>query len=611
MPMLAKMRFTSSRLVCALLGVALVLLLAQPARADVPFVFAYYYGRGWREWATIPVGLVIELLVLRRYFDMPWKRALLADLWMNAASTIAGFLFLPVPFGFIFALLGIYALRGVAEAAGTVVVIALIDAVIEFGVLRWAFTERFTWKRAIALFVGNLASAVVVAASFQQPISMAEFYSSIMREHEGRDPEAGLVFDARGALYGTTQLGGDSGDGTVFKLTPPAGEGAPWAFATLYHFTGGSDGSSPHGRLIFDSSGALYGTTERGGPASADGTVFKLSPAAGKGKRWTFKTLYTFDENEGNSLQGGLTLDGSGAVYGTANLGGVRNCGRQNSGAYGCGTVFKLTPPADKKYSWTLTTLHRFTGGNAGGNPGTDLTFDRSGSLYGTTEQGGVEAKGGYGIVFKLTPSTGAGTPWTETVLHRFMEKNDGFPSSGLIFDSSGALYGTTSWMGQCGMPGEEGKLEGCGTVFKLTPPAGEGAPWTFATLYRFAGGNDGAAPAGGLTFDSSGALYGTTSRGGVRNCGWNPRKELGCGTVFKLTPPAEIKKPWTLTTLHSFVGGNDGGLTVAGVIFDASGALYGTTAQGGASDRGTVFKLTPPAVGGAQWSNTVLHDFQ
>jgi uncharacterized repeat protein (TIGR03803 family) len=143
-----------------------------------------------------------------------------------------------------------------------------------------------------------------------------------------------------------------------------------------------------------------------------------------------------------------------------------------------------------------------------------------------------------------LTPPTGGGAEWTETVLYRFSEKNDGFPSSGVIFDSSGALYGTTSWLGQCGTNGEEAKKE-------------------------------------------------------------------GCGTVFKLTPPAEKNKPWVLTTIQSSNGGNDGGQSVASLIFDASGALYGTTTQGGASDRGTVFKLTPPAIGRAQWTETVLHDFQ
>jgi uncharacterized repeat protein (TIGR03803 family) len=371
MRMSTKMRVTSSWLVCALLGVMLVLLLTEPARADVPFAFVYYYGRGWQQWATIPISLFIELLVLKRYFEMPWKRAILADLVMNAISTIAGFL----PFALsVLAMLGMMG-WGVGDVAVTVIFAAFVDTIIESAVLRFAFTERLTKRRGIALFAGNLASAVVITASFLQPISMDKLSSSVMGEHEGRGPEAGLIFDASGALYGTTLLGGASDHGTVFKLTPPTGEGAPWTFATLYRFTGGSDGDNPHARLIFDSSGALYGTTTQGGPASANGAVFKSSPPAGKGKRWTFKALYKFDESEGNSLQGGVTLDGSGAVYGTAHLGGLRNCGRQKKGDYGCGTVFKLTPSDDKKTPWSLTTLLRFTGANDGGNPGADLTL--------------------------------------------------------------------------------------------------------------------------------------------------------------------------------------------------------------------------------------------
>jgi hypothetical protein len=187
--------------------------------------------------------------------------------------------------------------------------------------------------------------------------------------------------------------------------------------------------------------------------------------------------------------------------------------------------------------------------------------------------------------------------------------KVESYGSASLIADASGALYGTTMWGGG----GGGCPPRGCGTVFKLTPPSPGGGPWTETVLHSFTNVNgDGALPLAGLIFDASGALYGTTAYGGGTNC--------ACGTVFKLTPPSPGGGPWTETVLHSFIGGSDGSEPLAGLIFDASGALYGTTLNGGGSGTncaastggcGTVFKLTPTTTTtGTTWTESVLYSF-
>jgi uncharacterized repeat protein (TIGR03803 family) len=174
--------------------------------------------------------------------------------------------------------------------------------------------------------------------------------------------------------------------------------------------------------------------------------------------------------------------------------------------------------------------------------------------------------------VFKLSPGG------TETVLYSFKGGSDGSgPAAGLIADSSGNLYGTT-YLGGAFASGCNGIFAdlGCGVVFKLSPGGTE------TVLHTFTGGSDGGVPSGGLIADSSGNLYGTTSRGGASG-----RSPSGSGVVFKLSPSG------TETVLYSLKGGSDGSGPAAGLIADSSGNLYGTTSGGGASGNGTVFKLT------------------
>jgi uncharacterized repeat protein (TIGR03803 family) len=207
--------------------------------------------------------------------------------------------------------------------------------------------------------------------------------------------------------------------------------------------------------------------------------------------------------------------------------------------------------------------LHNFTGGADGSSPVANLTLDKLGNLYGTTPGGGAYT---WGTVFELTLANGV---WTETVLHNFSNSNgDGaLPQVGLVFDSSGNLYGTTRGGGAGG------------TVFELKPSNGA---WTESVLFYFPCGNAGCFPSGGLVFDKLGNLYGTTENGGL----------YGGGTVFQLTP---TNGNWTESVLHSFGAGADGSDPTGSLILDTSGNLYGTTVSGGGTGKsGVVFEITP-----------------
>jgi uncharacterized repeat protein (TIGR03803 family) len=323
-----------------------------------------------------------------------------------------------------------------------------------------------------------------------------------------------------------------------------------WAQVTekvLYSFQGGSDGSSPLSGLISDSAGNLYGTTLTGG-TNGLGTVFELIHSNGG---WTEKVLHNFNYNgtDGFTPLAGLIFDKAGNLYGTT-VGG---------GSNGWGTVFELTP---SNGSWTETILNNFSNFD-GSSPTGGLIFDNSGNLYGTTLYGGTNSDG---TVFELTPSNGS---WTETVLHSFTGSDGMYPDTyhaALIFDKAGNLYGTT----------EEGGSNGYGTVFELKPSNGR---WTESVLHSFPlTAGDGSSPLGGLIFDNSGNLYGTTLYGGTNSD----------GTVFELTPS---NGSWSETILHSFTY-DDGSEPAAALIFDNVGNLYGTTNTGGSNGYGTAFKI-------------------
>ena len=352
---------------------------------------------------------------------------------------------------------------------------------------------------------------------------------------------------------------------TVVGLQPADAQ----TYAVLHNFTGGQDGAFPEAGLTMMGTGNLYGTTDQGGEYDY-GSVFRLRWS---GSAWTFSGIYSFQGgNDGYFPDSRLVVGPNGNLYSTTSTGGGGSCS-----LYGCGTFFKLQPPLTTcktaLCNWTKTILYRFTNFHDGRNPIGDLLFDTSGSVYGTTTVGGDF---GEGSVYELTPSNGE---WVGSVLHGFTGGSDGaIPFSGLIADNAGNLYGTAGGGGDYRF----------GTVFELTPT---GSGWVLTVLYAFRGGSDGGGPVGGLIFDQSGNLYGTTSSGGSG----------GGGTVFEMTPS---EAGLTFHLLYSFRGSAG---PSANLTLDRAGNLYGTTAGDGTYQHGSVFRLTPD---NGSWSETDLYSF-
>jgi uncharacterized repeat protein (TIGR03803 family) len=263
------------------------------------------------------------------------------------------------------------------------------------------------------------------------------------------------------------------------------------------------------------------------------------------------------------------------------------------------GTVFRLTSDG------TFTILHRFPAGPPSTLPVGGVIRDSSGALYGTAAFG---VAGAGGSVFKLT---GSGNNWSFTTIHAFAKLANGLqPFSSVVEDSSGALYGTTSYGGNepgsgvtCPNYASSGDAVGCGIVFKLAP---SGSTYNYSVLYRFSGKADGFFPSGSLVIDSSGNIYGTTAYGGVygtsTSCGnYGSNPYYGCGTVFELSPSGS---GYTKTTLYEFPGtATDGANPFGGLTGTSGSALYGSTSAGGSFGCGTIFEIS-----GA--TESVLHDF-
>ena len=344
---------------------------------------------------------------------------------------------------------------------------------------------------------------------------------------------------------------------------------------TIYTFPANGADGFPSGGLVFDSAGNLYGTTDSSGTSNY-GTVFELS--LGPNGVWIETVLYRFkgahfgggNNQDGESPQTGVIIDGAGNLYGTTTVGGtIGTC------QGGCGTAFKLSP--DGHGGWTESVIYRFYG--IKGKFPYGLVRDAAGTLYGTTLSGGSF---GHGTVFRLKQNLN-GT-WSETVLHNFAGGADGFsPYAGLVLDNAGNLYGTTLEGGDysvCSI--------GCGTVFTLTRA---GKTWTERVIYNF-NYPDGAYPDTPLTVDSAGNLYGTSFGGDSHND----------GVVYRLAPSNGI---WTESVLHYFGSPGDGSKTYVGVVLDGAGNLFGTTPFGLSYD-GNIFELTPTPSG--PWTETILY---
>jgi len=327
---------------------------------------------------------------------------------------------------------------------------------------------------------------------------------------------------------------------------------------------------------------------------TAAAPVFPQS-ASGSDQKATATVLYAFrGQTDGESPSGALIADASGSLYGeTSSGGGVISCNDT------CGTVFKLTKHRSRSGpTYSESILYSFRGGTDGSGPIGGLVSDASGTLFGVTTGGGSGARGS---VFELVPGKSG---YAHHIIYSFAGGGDGAtPGAGLVIDTSGALYGTTLLGG--GTPCDSGA--GCGTIFKLTPRK---HGYRKTTIHRFQlNGRDGFWPEAPLIVDSTGALYGTTIKGGTTTrC-----STAGCGTVFMFTPH---RSGYVESILYSFQGRPDGASPAAGLFLE-NGAFYGTTAYGGSGTAcgtenfqgcGTAFRL---ASAGSGYVKSVLYNFQ
>jgi uncharacterized repeat protein (TIGR03803 family) len=397
------------------------------------------------------------------------------------------------------------------------------------------------WARRIIVVPVTLIALFLFLAAVSQPAQAQTYkviYNFTGKGSDGASPYGGPVLDQSGNLYGTTYAGGTYGSGNVYRLSS---SGSAWTYSTLYSFKAGADGVGPaFGTLALGPHGTLFGTTEGGGYF---GTDFAICGCPGREVQ-----IHSFGQGtDGAQPIGGVVVGTSGNFYGTTSLG----------GAYGNGTVYEELRSGR---TWTESTLYSFTGGNDGTNPPAAPTLDANGNIYGTTSLGGAN---GDGVVYKLSHSASG---WQQTVLYTFQGLSDGQnPVGGVVLDGDGNVYGTTF----------DGGDNGGGTVYQLSP---SGAGWTFTVLYSFTGIYGG--PYNKLTL-ANGSIYGFTEAGGAN----------GFGSVFKLTPG---EGGWTFTDLHDFLGGSDGAEPYGSVAVDRAGNVFGTTNEGGSTNQGLVFEITP-----------------
>lgn len=404
-----------------------------------------------------------------------------------------------------------------------------------------ASTGAFPSSAASALSAAHASATEKVLYSFTDGV-------------DGGGPNGGLVFDPSGNAYGTTHFGGNDscggevggGCGVVFKLSPKSGG---WSEAPLYAFDDSSDGGFPNAGVILDKSGNIYGTGSTGGNFACSigcGVVYELA----KGSGWTEKVLHAFDGTDGQFPNAGLLASKSGTLYSTTWYGGSSGNGTVFSltpGSSGWnesvlysfqgttdgsapaggvvadragnlyGTTYKYDGDNDgvafelhKKAGWKDRVLYTFTDNGGGEDPYAGLIMPAKGTLYGTAIESGPDDGG---TAFELV--RGKKQQWTAKVLHAFGASGDGnAPYGGVVADKKGNLYGTTVF----------GGANNAGIVYELSPS--KSGQWKETILYSFTGGSDGQYPSGGLTLDSAGNLYGATSDGGTN----------GYGVVFEIS---------------------------------------------------------------------------
>ena len=387
-------------------------------------------------------------------------------------------------------------------------------------------------------FTGAIVVGSLVAAQAAEALTYSVMHSFVKDGTDGIIPYAGLMQDTNGNLWGTTEGGGTNGAGTVFEIT------AAGTYSVARNFGVGTDGTYPRATLIQDKNGNFWGTTFEGG-TNGMGTVFEITAAGG------YSVMHSFGAGtDGSYPQAGLMEDRNGNFWGTTSFGGTWH--RANMGG---GTVFEISAAG------IYSVMHDFSGGKiaSGGKDGlypyAGLIQDANGNFWGAAAEGGAKNRG---TVFEI--SSGG----NYSVAHSFGSGTDGdFPLAGLIQDTTGNFWGTTSGFFHKSKPQ---------TVFEIT------AGGSYSVVHAFGGRTDGLFPQSRLLQDATGNFWGTTHSGGV----------YGGGTVFEITAAG------TYSVVHSFGKNTDGSAPVADLIQDTKGNLWGTTAAGGTNGYGTVFEFTP-----------------
>ncbi|MBZ5722431.1 MAG: hypothetical protein LAO03_18835 [Acidobacteriia bacterium] len=383
------------------------------------------------------------------------------------------------------------------------------------------FSRPRTQTAAIALLLTIVCSS---GAALQATAQTFKTIYTFAGTPDASGPRSGVILDQAGNIYGTTEGGGTGKFGTAYKIDVNGQE-------TLLHSFSGPDGSTPFARLLRDAAGNLYGTTLAGGTQN-HGTVFKIAADG------TFSTLYNFaGGSDAGAPRAGVTRDAAGNLYGATG----------NGGQFTLGTIFKIDASGNK------SVLHDFAGAPDGEDPAGDLIRDTAGNIYGTTVRGGTLD---FGTVFKIDANG------QETILYSFgTNPGDGSnPTSSLVLDAAGNLYGTTATSVDSPFNG---------TVFKLDTAGNETVLKNFNQTRA-----DGKNPEAGLVRDANGNLYGVCNLGGSANE----------GTLFVINASGKFR------VLHNFQDSGDGAYAEGKLVLDGAGNLYGTTL--GRLTRGSVFKV-------------------
>jgi uncharacterized repeat protein (TIGR03803 family) len=470
--------------------------------------------------------------------------------------------------------------------------------------------------RRFSMGFWQTALAVAITLAFVAPVNAhAQTYTVLHTFTGGADggtPYAGLTWDGGANFYGTAAQGGYTGTtcynlagvsahgcGIVFRLRR---SGSNWTFSTLYEFRGGTvDGNWPLAPVTIARDGSLYGTTWAGhyngsglcqfsGNPPVDigcGIVFNLRPPTTA----CTTALCSWTETISWALDGTVAGGGAGPSQGQAVFDPAGNLYVTGWNSTNDGEVFQLVPSSGSWMVGKTYTMYPYGGDTTPLLPLNNVTLDSSGNVYTTTELGphnaancGFHFLNGCGTIFQLTPTSSC---WNETTIYSFTDGEDGkFPIAGMVADKAGKLYGVTS---------TDGPNSG-GTVFELSP---SGGGWTYQTIYALPNGDptegncflaigtEGCSgPWGTLLMDPAGDLYGASYANGTYHY----------GNVFKLT---QSNGSWTYTDLYDFAGGNDGANPVGALILDGNGNLYGTTLRGGSSTNcyqgcGVVFEIAP-----------------